>query len=352
MKRIIPIAFFLLAILDLSAQLGGTNIYRFLDIPSSARVASLGGTQIAVRDGDLNLALYNPALLNDEMSNQVAFSYVSYFSDINFGFASYARHFDSIPATFAATIQFVDYGKFNETDATGLQTGTFNAGDYVLNLAGSYEIDTLFTLGVNTKLIYSNLAEYTSFGAAVDVAATYANDESGWTVAAIMKNIGYQFKTYTNDERENLAFQAQLGVTKKFKHAPFRLGIMINDVQKWDLTFDDPNAPISIDPVTGEVILEKNDGFGDKLLLHMVFNAEIIFSKNFNIRLGYNYRRRQELKINDRPGTAGLSWGLGMRIAKFHLSYGRATYHHVGASNHFTVSVKFAEFSKRNTKKE
>jgi len=341
-------AFFILALAayDGSAQLGGGSIYRFMDIPSSARVASLGGNQIAVRDNDLNLAIYNPALLNESMNSQLALSYVKYFSDINFGFVSYAKHIDSV-ATFAATLQFVDYGTFNETDDTGQDIGTFKAGDYVLNLSGGYAIDTLFSVGATVKLIYSSLASYSSFGAAVDLAGTYANDHSGWTASAVVRNVGYQFTTYTSDEREAIPFQIQFGVTKKFKHAPFRLGVMVENLQKWDLTYDDPNAPVTIDPTTGEVVSENKTGFGEQLMRHLIFNTEILLGKNFNIRIGYNYRRRQELKINDRPGTAGLSWGIGVRISKFHLSYGRATYHHVGASNHFTVAVRFGDFGRK-----
>ena len=45
------------------AQLGGSTVFRILDIPSSARIAALGGSPVAVLDNDLNLGLFNPALL-------------------------------------------------------------------------------------------------------------------------------------------------------------------------------------------------------------------------------------------------------------------------------------------------
>lgn len=352
MKPVFPFLFVVLLWSDLHAQLGGDAVYRFLDIPSSARVSSLGGNAIATSDGDLNLAIYNPSLLNAQTHNQLVLSYVDYFTDINFGFASYARHYDSIPATFAATLQFVDYGQFTETDETGQQLGTFNAGDYALNLGGAYAFDTLYSVGANLKFIYSNLADYNSFGAAVDLSGTYSNPHSGWTAAVVLRNIGYQFSTYVSGERESLPFQAQFGVTKKFRHAPFRLGVVAENLQKWELTYDDPNAPVTIDPTTGEVVSDQNNGFFENAMRHLVFNVEIMLIKSFHIRVGYNYRRHQELKINDKPGTAGLSWGMGLRLRKFQLSYGRATYHHVGASNHFTVALKFSEFGKKREPRE
>src|SRR5690606_40503922 len=51
------------------------------------------------------------------------------------------------------------------------------------------------------------------------------------------------------------------------------------------------------------------------LARHLVFNAEILITKNFNLRVGYNYNRRQQLKIEELPGAAGITYGLGMRIA-------------------------------------
>jgi hypothetical protein len=79
--------------------------------------------------------------------------------------------------------------------------------------------------------------------------------------------------------------------------------------------------------------------FGDKLMRHMVVGTEILLGPNFNIRLGYNYLRRQELKLADKPATSGISFGLGMKIKRFNLSYGRAIYHVAGPSNHLTLST-------------
>ncbi|MBS1547820.1 MAG: hypothetical protein JSU02_10685, partial [Bacteroidetes bacterium] len=59
-----------------AAQLGGSTVFRVLDIPSSARVSALGGSPVAVYDNDINLGLFNPALLNESMAKQVALSYL------------------------------------------------------------------------------------------------------------------------------------------------------------------------------------------------------------------------------------------------------------------------------------
>jgi len=99
-----------------------------------------------------------------------------------------------------------------------------------------------------------------------------------------------------------------------------------------------------VDPVSGEVVDDNSFEFGDMLMRHIVLGAELLISDNINIRLGYNYRRRQELKINDRPGTAGLSWGVGFKISRFEISYGRASYHLAGPSNHFTLTTNLSSW--------
>jgi len=76
-----------------NAQIGGTSVYSFLDLPNSSRIAALGGSVNAVKDNDLSLCLVNPAFLTPKMSNQIALSFVDYYSDINYGFVSYARNF-------------------------------------------------------------------------------------------------------------------------------------------------------------------------------------------------------------------------------------------------------------------
>ncbi|GAJ03981.1 unnamed protein product, partial [marine sediment metagenome] len=45
-------------------QVGGKSTYQFLNLPVSARAASLGGKINSIKDNDLSLAFYNPSLLN------------------------------------------------------------------------------------------------------------------------------------------------------------------------------------------------------------------------------------------------------------------------------------------------
>jgi hypothetical protein len=343
MRNPILVACLVLICFHTEAQTGGNTTYSFLNLNSAARVAALGGNQIAVKDQDLNLGFYNPSLLDSGVDGQLALSYINYFTDINYGFASYAKHYKGV-GTFAATLNYLDYGDFILADETGQQLGTFSAGDYALTMGYGRQMDSLFSVGGNLKFIYSSLEQYSSFGIAADISGTYYNQSRKLVLAAVMKNMGAQLKTYVPDVRESLPFEIQLGITKELKHAPLRIGLIAENLQKWNLTGPESEDVVEIDPLTGLAVENKQWGFGDRLMRHMVVNGEILLSKNFNVRIGYNYRRRQELKLNDKPGTVGFSWGFGLRVSKFHLSYGRATYHQAGASNHFSVTTRLPDF--------
>ena len=346
----LPLAFLLALIVPTaSAQLGGSSSFRILDIPSSARASALGGNYIAVYDSDINLGIFNPALLNKEMGQQVALSYLPYFEGINVGYASYSHQFDSLGATMAATVQYVDYGTFMRTDEAGSELGEFGAGEYVVQIGGGIPVDSLFSIGTNLKFITSSYDTYNSTAWAADLGGVFHKRSLGLTVGALVRNIGYQSSPFT-DRKEKLPFQVQLGTTYKFKHAPFRLGLMMEQLQKWDLTYEDPNAVLQIDPTTGETIEDKVTK-GEKAMLHLVPSVEVLLSRNFMLRVAYNHRRRQEMVLPDKPAITGLSFGVGLRVSRIHISYGYSQLHLAGISNTFTLGLRFADL-KRSTPDE
>jgi hypothetical protein len=329
------------------SQSGGDNAYDFLSLTNSARVASLGGQQVSLYDDDLNLVFHNPSLLSPGMHNHMVLNYMNYFAGINYGYAAYAWK-PQKPYTLGAGIHYVYYGEQPEADEVGNITGTFRAADYALNLFYSRPIiDSFLFVGVNVKPLYSDLETYMSFGMAIDAGITYHNPEKLFTAALVIKNAGMQIvKYYPDQERERLPFEIQLGITQELKHAPFRFSIVAQQLQKPDLRFkSDLDIEDQTDPVTGELKEEdKLASFADNFMRHFILGMEFIPTQNFSVRFGYNYKRRQEMKIDDIPGMVGFSWGFGLKISKFHISYGRSSYFIHTGSNYFSVAMNLSEF--------
>jgi len=330
--------------LNATAQLGGLSTFNSLNVYGSARVAAMGGNYIAIKDGDINVMATNPSLMDSTMSGKLALSYVDYYAGSNFGYASYARSLRNKRLTLGGTMQFLSHGNIDETDGLGFVIGEFTASEYLLTTGIAFQYDSLWSLGANLKTVYASFANYYSLGAAVDVAATFHQPRRRFTASIVVRNIGYQFITFSEDNRESFPAELQIGFTKQLKHAPFRFSLVAENLQQWDLTFENPNNPVVTDPVTGDVIQGNTWEFGDNLMRHMVLGTEVLLGENFMIRVGYNYRRRQELKLPDRPATAGFSYGFGMRISRFQVSYGRAIYHAVGPANHFTITTDLGKW--------
>ncbi|MFW6275815.1 MAG: hypothetical protein ACOC2M_04195, partial [bacterium] len=149
------IIIFILSVIAGRAQIGGESTYQFLELTNSARVAALGGTQVALTDTtDLNLPFHNPSLLHRGMNNTVLVNYINYFADIIYGYASYARHFEGI-GNFGLGMHFINYGDFKEATEEGDLSGNyFNAAEYSLNMIYSSHYKRL-SYGANLKPIFS-----------------------------------------------------------------------------------------------------------------------------------------------------------------------------------------------------
>lgn len=327
-------------------QIGGSGTYQFLNLPSSARIASMGGVNIAVKDSDVNSAFQNPALLDSAMDNQFSISYVSFFSGINFGYVGYAFDKGKL-GTFGVGLHYINYGDFQGADSVGSPTNSFSAGEYDFNIGWGYNLDSNFSIGANLKSIYSSLEQYNSFGLAVDLAGTYISHKREITIAAVIKNVGKQITTYRPGNKEPLPFEVELALSKHLKHTPFRFSITARHLEQMDISFINPKDSLTVDPVSGDTTISKNT-FADKMMRHLIFGVEILISKNVNLRFGYNYERRRELRVDAHPGGAGISYGIGIRVSKFNFSYGRAIYSLAGPSHHFTLVTSLSEFWTKN----
>ncbi len=349
MKNIFPVSLILFVVISFvsHAQIGGGNTFAFLNNASSARIAAMGGDFLTISDNDITLAPSNPSLINSGMHNQLGVAYVDFYSGINYGNAAYSRTYDNV-GSFVASLNYINYGKFPYADEAGNRNGEFNAGESAFSLGWGRELDSSFSIGANMKFIYSSFESYNSFGLAVDIAGSYRSDDRSFTASFIAKNIGRQLKTFNGGNNEPLPFELQLGLSKRLKHLPFRYSVLINHLEKWDLRYEDPSIQ-NTDPITGETIA-KNEAevFVDNMMRHVVFGGELLIGKNLSLRGGYNYRRRQELKVVSKTAMIGFSWGIGIRISKFHLNYSRSTYHLSGSPNYITLSTNLSDFFVKN----
>jgi hypothetical protein len=335
----------------LFAQLGGSGTYAFMNLTNSARAAALGGTIVSVWDDDPELAFHNPGLMHAGMSKHLSISYVNYFTDINYGYVSYAEEVPKL-GTLAAGVHYINYGDFIAADRYGTITGEFTASEYTFNLFWARPIDSLFQVGIDLKPVFSALERYRSFGMVADVGVSYHSTDGLFCTGLTMRNVGMQITSY-HGNREPVPFRIEMGASQKLSHAPFRFSVVAHDLQKFDLTYAGSEKAGTVDPYTGKASGQARlEDYADKLMRHLIFGVEFIPLEAFQVRVGYNYMRRQELKLDTRAAMVGFSWGFGLKIAGFRISYGHASYHLAGATNHFTLCMDFSSLTRRRGEQE
>lgn len=345
--RLIAIIIVVLLSGKLSAQTGGTNTFQFLDLDFSARSLALGSDFVPLKDGDINLAVTNPASITNEMDNHLTMNHFIFPAGINYGMIAYGKNFENA-GTFVGHLRYVSYGKFTRTDANGVEQGSFTAGDYAMGTGYAKQLNKYFSIGGNFNLLFSHYETYTSFGLGADIATLFYDENSNITISLLARNIGYQIKGFTSNNHEPLPTEIIAGISYKFHHAPFRLSLTGTDLTRWDLTYNDPNLIPTIDQLTGDTIPVPRASFAQKLFYHTNFGLEILPTDNFFIRIGFNYQRRNAMGVIDRMGVGGFSFGTGFKIKKFAFNYGISFYSAAGASNVFSITTNINEWRRTN----
>jgi hypothetical protein len=305
-------------------QIGGKSVYQFLNLVQSPRQAALGGKTVTVVDYDVNQAFYNPATINEKMSNRLSANYGSYYGEVSYGTAAYAYTYDRHLQTFHAGISYVNYGTFEGRDELGNQTSDFTGSEAALSLGYAYNLPwTDMYVGANAKLISSTLESYNSWGAAVDLGFLYVDYDNDINYGLTVRNLGFQIKPY-QDTNEKLPLAIDAGISQLMLHVPIRWHVTLENLQQWNIAFSNPNrAQGSLDGGSEE----EKVSFFNNALRHVILGAELFPEKGFNVRLGYNFRRGEELRIVDKRNFSGISVGFGLRFGKvkFDYSYSRYT---------------------------
>ncbi len=194
-------------------------------------------------------------------------------------------------------------------------------------------------------MVYSALGPYFSSAAMTDFGVSYVSANRCLYIGAVVQNIGGQLKSYYSGNKEPLPTDAKIGVSYKFKHAPFRFNLVMQHLQEWTLTYADPTDTQTVNPLTGASIAQSSSSsFFDNLGRHCTGSVELLLGKNFAVRYAYNYEMRKELALTTAPGLAGMSMGFEMKIYKFHISYGLAKYTIGALSNTFTIIFDTSQF--------
>jgi len=316
------------------AQVGGESVYQFLNLPTSARQIALGGEVLTLLD-DVNQPLWNPSVINPEIDNMLSANYSSYLADIHIGSISYAKVISRRFGTIHGSIKYLDYGSLIGADEQGIETGNFNASDIAISVGYAFNLPwTNLFMGANIKLINSNISNFSSTGIATDVGILYYSPYKTFSFTLVARNIGTQIKSF-NGVIEKLPFKLALGASYELEYVPLKWYFTLDNLQKWNISV--PNPSNQTTDLEGNITTE-NVGFINNALRHVVIGAELFPQNSINIRLGYNFRRANELKLQNARTFSGISFGFGLQMNKFKFNYAYSKFH--SASNASTFSLQ------------
>ena len=289
------------------AQNDSQTSYNFLRLPLSAHAAALGGDNITMTDDDVMMMFHNPALITGTSVGTLGLQYMNYMSGCNNVSAAYNMLVKE-KWNIGIGIDYMGYGSIRHTDADNNDMGTYNASEMAFYGTLGYELASNLAGGISLKYVYGNISSYNSMAVAVDLGLNYYLPESEWSFGIAVKNLGGQIMAY-DEKFEALPLDVQAGVSKRLIGSPVRLSATLSDLNHLDYKF----------------------------LNHRCLAAEFIISDEIYVGGGYNFRRADEMKVQE--GTeglsargAGLSFGGGINLEKIKINLAYSKLHVSNAS--------------------
>ncbi len=287
------------------------SVFNFLQLPVSAHSTALGGNNISLIEDDASLIFANPALLTSVSDKTLSLNFMTYLQGCNLGSAAFTKIVGE-RSTVGVTAQYANYGNMEETTEENVTVGSFSAMDMALSGMYAYTLSNRWAGGVTGKFIYSHYAGYSSVALAVDLGLNYYNEETDFSLSAVARNVGGQVKAF-GDSHEKLPFALQVGFTKRFEHAPFRLSVSFVDLTRWDKDY--------------YTLMEGDMNTGKLLLNHLTVGVDFLPVNIFYLSLGYNFRRANEMKAVGSSHAAGLCAGGGLTLSRYQFGIAYAQYH-------------------------
>lgn len=321
--------------IEFNAQVGGESVYQFLNLSTSARQLALGGEVLTLVD-DVNQPIWNPAVINPELDNKVSVNYSSYLAGINIGSLSYARLISRRFGTIHGGITYLDYGTLIGANEQGNETGNFGASDLAISVG--YAVNLPWTnvfFGANVKLISSNISNFTSSGIAVDFGILYYSPYKPYSFTLVARNVGTQIKSFNGTE-EKLPFKVALGASYQLEHVPLKWYATIDNLQQWNVSVANPSEQTT--DLEGNVTSEEVSFIGNTFR-HLVIGGELFPQSAINLRVGYNFRRAAELKLQNVRTFGGFSFGFGIKMNKLKFNYAYSKFHSATNASTFSLQI-------------
>ena len=277
MKKVVLMILIMVLTVLLTAETSGEYGFQMLKISAGATLSAQGGIG-AFFSNDAYGFIQNPAagLLKRKRVFSLSQNYWIFDTTINSGAYAYSNGKKS----FGFGYRYLDYGKIDSTDDTGLSIGVFHPMDLVISTNFGYRLTPDHYAGVNVNLLYEKIDTSSSFGFTLDLGYTYLTPIKDMFISAALKHLG---KTSAMDKDViDLPITGELYVVKNFQLVSKNFSTELKAVKYID-----------------------DDEF------KAVWGIKAEINRTFNLKFGYKFNYDSE----------DISAGFGINLKKISLDY-------------------------------
>ena len=307
-RTVVPFVFMICLLVNINQSVAQSAVgFDFLRTLVGAKPAAMGGAFVAM-PGDIHNIFYNPAGLSHLDKRQATVSYLNHLLDFQNGFLAYAQPL--YHGTFAAAVNFFDYGNFEGKDINNQDTGSFNSNSLVLSTSYAQELTYVKNLSVggSAKFVRFQIDNLSSTALAFDFGVMYEIQDQRVSFGAGVFNVGTTTSAFI-DTKDDLPLNFQFGAAKQLEHLPLL--------------------------VSGSVLKYKDDSVDFRI------GGEFTLSEQLFLRLGYNSVGQDQKVGADKDKFAGVSFGLGFKLNTFNFDYSFSSFGEVGSLNRITLVGRF-----------
>ncbi len=282
----------------------GTDAASFLNIPTGAGPAALGGAYTALAT-DAYAPVYNASGLAFLPSLQLAGLHVNYLESINYEFLSYVHPLGSEQRSYGgigASVQYLTTGEIDEFDHFGAKRGSFSGRSASYNLSYGFPISKAWGIGATGKIISASIQGVSANATAADIGTIYQLMKT-WNVAAAYANWGSSLRFLGDSERLPEAFH--LATSFSVSHRSL---------------------------FTIEEVFPKSDSAS--------FRGGLQFEPIEFLRLRVGYRTDTVKQAN---GMTGFTAGAGFVLYGQELAYAWIPYGDLGDTHYFSLLINFGQ---------
>ncbi|MBM3329191.1 MAG: UPF0164 family protein [Calditrichaeota bacterium] len=297
----------------------------FLLISPGARAGGMGEAFVAVAD-DATATFWNPAGLAWQNRRELTLMHVNWLptfrlSDLYYDFVSYVNNVEDW-GTFGLNVVFLNLGETERRDELNTDLGTFST--YETAISGSYgaTVTDDLALGINTKFIYSHLADRGT-----------GQERGSGTATNFAVDLGVLYKTVDPLLNRNLNLGANLSnlgpkmaYIDRAQADPIPTNLKFGFA--WELVNDGYNKLTLAYDMNKLLVRKHPDGTTDPffIALYTAWTDEPVFiDMTYNVGLEYWYSDLVALRFgywNDEIGKVKpLTYGASFKVSTYRFDF-------------------------------